>query len=89
MHNCPGHDTPEEAYEHERQRLIACLQVGGFARAVDVYLPGKCSCCAMVAKREAFVAGQPLGYTFPVCDKHNSHEHIDPLIQVGSSMSSY
>jgi len=86
---CVGHDTAEQAYEHQRQWLLSQLRVGEAARSVSRYAPGKCCCCDAVATHEAYIAGEPVGYTFRVCDEHNNRESLEPLIDVGESMSSY
>ena len=85
--DCPGHATPEEAYEHQRQHLIAALVLSRLSDDEARYEPGKCAICPAVA---AFVASCGV-HDMPlrVCETHATVACVAPLVHVGVSVSSW
>ena len=82
--NCPGHDTPEGACEHQRQYLLDHMRV---RERVQEWPKHRCQVegCNQEATRLADIDA----YTFfLVCADHANRESIDPLVKVGESWHS-
>ena len=86
---CPGHATAEEAYEHERQRLVSALRFVPLGADALRYAPGKCVLCDAAARQVGRLPHPAKLEDFRVCDAHANRDAVAPLVQVGVSISSW
>jgi hypothetical protein len=84
-HGCDGHDTPEEAAEHQRQYMLAT----NLALDWQTSEWRECVICGDLTKRHAAI---PLEYkTWPLCDRHRTAETVAKLYEgpgIGMSIHS-
>jgi hypothetical protein len=82
---CPGHDTAEEACEHERQRLLGQLTFQGPRTGWPKY-----QCRADGCEAEGtMLASLRDGWTyFELCEAHATPETVGGLVRVGVRWSS-
>jgi hypothetical protein len=77
-----GHDTREEAYEHQRQRLLPRLRLDGQL--------GEWSGCRVCdAPTKGYAEIPPMHFMEPLCDEHRTREYVESKFQVGDSYGSY
>ena len=89
--DCPGHDTPEEAYEHERLRIVAEAEIIPLAPDEAAYSPGRCeaACCTEPTTHWVRLPYPESIASFRLCDEHATPEEVDALVTVGPSVSSW
>lgn len=77
-----GHDTREQAYEHQRQRLLPRLRL-------DAQLGqwSGCRVCDAPTKQAAEIP--PMHFFEPLCDEHRTREYVEEHFVVGDSYGSY
>lgn len=79
---CPGHPTPEEAQEHQRQYL---LDHARYDRRMSNQMR-RCRACDAYTDRYVEVNGEP----YVLCDAHHNRESLDTLVKCPErSMSSW
>lgn len=78
---CPGHDSPEGAYEHQRQYLLSTV-------TYDLeYLNWLgCTACDAPTKKGARWAMESGA---PFCDDHLKPEFVEPHVRAGNVISSF
>jgi hypothetical protein len=77
--DCAGHDTPEEACEHERQRRVGQMAFSPLNPDEHRYKPGRCQVgtCANVATHRAQIPNQ----TWRVCGEHADAAAANTLVE--------
>lgn len=82
---CPGHDTAEQACEHQKQYM---LSIARFGQKTDAWPKHKCGVqgCESEATCWAMIPGEMR--QFEVCESHANKEALATLIEVGESISS-
>lgn len=80
---CPGHDSPADAREHQRQYDLAHAR---FTTTLGAYNP--CEVCGALTNRAATwgIGGMSL---VRLCDEHRSPKYLESFVSVGDVMSSY
>lgn len=79
-----GHATREEAYEHQRQRLLSRLRLDGHASDWrGCRAPG----CDVPTKGIAEIP--PMHFYEPLCDTHRTREYVESVFKCGDSYGSY
>lgn len=80
---CPGHDSPEEAQEHQRQYDLAHAR---FDVTFGSYNP--CEVCGELTNRGAQwgIGGMSQAR---LCDEHRTPEHLNSRVTVSDVMSSF
>lgn len=89
---CAGHDTPEEAYEHERQRLVAMMEIVALSPEARAYQPGRCEspdACAEPATHRVIIGGPGRLESPRLCPAHATREQAARLVTVGPSIASW
>lgn len=77
-----GHDTAEEAYEHQRQRLLPRLRL-------DVQLGGWAGCRVCEAPTKGAAEIPPAHFFEPLCDEHRTREYVQSQFKVGDWYGSW
>lgn len=78
-----GHDTREEAYEHQRQKLLPRLRM-------DAAMYGNWGSCEVCdAPTKGGVDIPPMHYAARLCDEHRTREYAEAHFKVGDSYGSY
>ena len=82
---CPGHDTKEEAYEHERQRMLATVRFNP-----DLENPRSAHRCKADGCSTLTSGSARIGSWFHphLCADHRNMETVDKLFHVGESWES-
>jgi hypothetical protein len=84
--DCPGHDTKEGAYEHQRQYLLdnAKFDSGKFKDALF-----RCDVpdCKNFSDTSSRVQGQISSYT--LCEEHRNRAGLEKVLKVGDVISSW
>jgi ferredoxin len=79
---CPGHATPEEAFEHYRQYILDTrVNYDG----LDQNTQRKCAVCGEWTQHFALVESR----RYPLCDAHRNREELDKLVIQGNVISSW
>ena len=83
---CPGHDTAEQACEHQKEHLFA---IATFGSKQNEWPKHKCGVegCNAEATHQAQIPGDMR--FFELCEQHANKESLAKLIEVGESISSY
>jgi hypothetical protein len=94
-HDCPGHDTPEEAYEHQRQYELDRARFYGPTsaeeEAAELETPGqneKCEVCGKTC-RGFGEAGPGMMRQHFLCFEHRNRDGLAQVFKIGESWSSY
>lgn len=83
---CQGHDTEAEAYEHEKQRLLATsLQFIPDSDTASTQRRCKAAGCNTFTSGHAYVGSYR---HWPLCAEHRTREAVEPLLCVGESWES-
>jgi hypothetical protein len=77
-----GHDTREDAYAHQRERLLTRLRLDG--KLGDW---SGCRVCDAPTKRFAEIP--PAYYCEPLCDEHRTREVVEDRFKVGDWYGSW
>jgi len=80
--DCPGHDSPEGAREHQRQYEITRVRFG-----IEWGDYNPCQVCGTLTNGGATWGIGRLSHA-RLCPEHQTHEHVDPLVIVGDVISS-
>jgi hypothetical protein len=83
---CPGHDTPEGAYEHQRQYLLGSLEVRG--PKTERWPKHKCAVPDCENEATMLADLKDGWHYYEVCPGHATREAVAELFHVGESWSS-
>jgi len=82
--DCPGHDTPEDACEHQKAYLLdQSVQVGETTKIKE-----RCLVCTEWTTRVVSV-GYGIPQDFRICGDHDDRAELERLFSVGESFGSY
>lgn len=90
--NCPGHDTPEQAYAHEKARLVATAEIKPLPPDARAYSPGRCDAkesCTEPATHWVRLSHPHQADSIRFCDKHANLDEVEAVVVVGPSISSW
>ena len=80
---CPGHDTKEGAYEHQRQYD---LDHARYDTEYGHWQP--CRVCGELTNKAATWGVGGLSHAV-LCDAHRTREYLEPLVTAGDAISSF
>lgn len=85
---CPGHDTKDGAYEHQRQYELDNARYNGKLGNEHHREERKCEICGEWTDGYASV-GMGGMERYILCDQHRNRESLDTLVEAGDSFGSY